>query len=87
MCYVRFRHCMITKTEFGDMRSVKMVIPMSGTVILNKPQDLFALLSLVDPINFVEVGTSFESIVPRTTGPASGNSKGRTSSPTGTSLW
>ena len=45
----------ITKTEFGDMRSVKMVIPMSGTVILNKPQDLFALLSLVDPINFVEV--------------------------------
>ena len=41
--------------EFLDRCSVKMVIPMSGTVILNKPQDLFALLSLVDPINFAEL--------------------------------
>jgi SNF2 family DNA or RNA helicase len=41
--------------EFLDRCSVKMVIPMSGTVILNKPQDLFALLSLVDPINFREL--------------------------------
>lgn len=41
--------------EFLDHCSVKMVIPMSGTVILNKPQDLFALLSLVDPINFAEL--------------------------------
>jgi SNF2 family DNA or RNA helicase len=38
--------------EFLDRCSIKMVVPMSGTVILNKPQDLFALLSLVDPINF-----------------------------------
>lgn len=40
------------KTEWLDRCSVKMVVPMSGTVILNKPQDLFALLSLVDPVNF-----------------------------------
>lgn len=38
--------------NFLDRCSVKMVVPMTGTVILNKPQDLFALLSLVDPINF-----------------------------------
>lgn len=41
--------------EFLDRCSVKMVIPMTGTVILNKPQDLFAQLSLVDPINFGEL--------------------------------
>ena len=40
------------KWERLDRCSVKMVVPMSGTVILNKPQDLFALLSLVDPDNF-----------------------------------
>lgn len=34
--------------------SVKNVLPMTGTVILNKPQDLFALLSLVDPQNFTD---------------------------------
>lgn len=38
--------------EFLDRSSIKMVIPMTGTVILNKPQDLFALLSLIDPIQF-----------------------------------
>lgn len=41
--------------EFFDRCSVKMCVPMTGTVILNKPQDLFALLSLVDPINFREL--------------------------------
>ena len=40
--------------EFYDRCSVKMVVPMTGTVILNRPQDLFALLSLVDPKNFRE---------------------------------
>lgn len=40
--------------KFYDRCSVKMVVPMTGTVILNRPQDLFALLSLVDPINFRE---------------------------------
>src|SRR4030095_8488993 len=30
------------------------VFPMTGTAILNKPTDLFALLSLTDPNRFVE---------------------------------
>lgn len=42
------------RREFGDMSSVKNVFPMTGTAILNKPTDLFALLSLVDPVNFGE---------------------------------
>src|SRR5690606_3743312 len=33
-------------------RSIKRVWPMTGTPILNKPQDLFALLTLIDPLNF-----------------------------------
>lgn len=41
--------------EFLDRCSVKNVVPMTGTVILNKPQDLFAQLSLVDPVNFREL--------------------------------
>lgn len=32
--------------------SVRNVLPMTGTPILNKPQDLFAMLSLVDPVLF-----------------------------------
>jgi SNF2 family DNA or RNA helicase len=35
--------------------SVKYVLPMTGTPILNKPQDLFAILSLIDPVNFSEL--------------------------------
>jgi len=42
------------KREYGAMRSVENCIPMTGTAILNKPTDLFALLSLVDPMNFRE---------------------------------
>lgn len=38
--------------DFLDRKSVKHVFPMTGTVILNKPQDLYAQLSLVDPVNF-----------------------------------
>lgn len=37
------------KRDAGYMRSIKYVVPMTGTVILNKPTDLFALLSLVQP--------------------------------------
>lgn len=33
---------------YGAYRSVQHVIPMTGTPILNKPQDLFALLHLMD---------------------------------------
>lgn len=32
--------------------SVRMIVPMTGTPILNKPQDLFALLSIIDPVAF-----------------------------------
>lgn len=42
------------KRDFHEMMSVKNVFPMTGTAILNKPTDLFALLSLVDPVNFAE---------------------------------
>lgn len=35
-----------------EFRSVKNVIPMTGTPILNRPQDLFSLLHLVDDIAF-----------------------------------
>ena len=37
-----------------EMCSIKNVLPMTGTVILNKPTDLFSLLSLIDPVNFHE---------------------------------
>jgi len=33
-------------------RSVKNVILMSGTTILNKPDDLFSLLEIIDPVTF-----------------------------------
>lgn len=33
-------------------KSVKRVWPMTGTPILNRPQDMFALLSLIDPVTF-----------------------------------
>lgn len=33
-------------------KSVKNVWMVTGTPILNKPQDLFALLSIIDPLNF-----------------------------------
>ena len=37
-----------------SMCSAENVFPMTGTAILNKPTDLFALLSLIDPENFGE---------------------------------
>lgn len=39
-------------TEFC---SIKNVLPMTGTAILNKPQELFPQLKLIDPLNFVSV--------------------------------
>src|SRR6266498_1227800 len=36
-----------------DFSTVKNVIPISGTTILNKPQELFTQIHLVDPENFV----------------------------------
>lgn len=40
------------KREYGANRSVKYVFPMTGTPILNKPQDLFAQLRLIDDEHF-----------------------------------
>lgn len=38
--------------ELFENCSIKNVFPMTGTPILNKPQDLFTMLNLVDPISF-----------------------------------
>jgi hypothetical protein len=39
--------------EVKDRRSIKNVIPMTGTPILNRPQELFPLLHLILPEIFV----------------------------------
>lgn len=43
-------HCPVCSTELET--TVKNVLSMTGTPILNKPQELFSLLHLVDPIAF-----------------------------------
>ena len=40
------------RRDYYETRSAKNVFPMTGTAILNKPTDLFALLSLIDPEHF-----------------------------------
>jgi SNF2 family DNA or RNA helicase len=40
--------CFNEPVNFSDFCSVKNVLPMTGTAILNKPQDLWTLLHLVD---------------------------------------
>ncbi|QSJ04798.1 RNA polymerase-associated protein [Cellulosimicrobium phage DS1] len=40
------------RAHYYRVRSVKNVWNVTGTPILNKPEDLYALLSLCDPINF-----------------------------------
>ena len=37
------------RRDAGALRSVKFMFPMTGTVILNKPTDIYALLSLIQP--------------------------------------
>ncbi len=44
--------CDHVQTEFGEFCSVKNFVPMTGTPILNKPQDIFPLLHLVNPTVF-----------------------------------
>lgn len=44
--------CTYIQEEFGEFCSVKNVLPMTGTPILNKPQDIFPLLHLVNPVVF-----------------------------------
>jgi SNF2 family DNA or RNA helicase len=48
----RCAKCFNEGVEFGDFCSVKNVLPMTGTAILNKPQDLWTLLHLVDRFLF-----------------------------------
>lgn len=49
-------HCLLNdewpNKHQASKTSVKHVFPMTGTVIVNKPQDLWALLNLVDRRNF-----------------------------------
>lgn len=40
--------CEYTQSEFGEFCSVKNVFPMTGTPILNKPQELWPLLEMLD---------------------------------------
>lgn len=40
--------CLHEASETGEFCSVKNVLPMTGTAILNRPQDLWTLLNLVD---------------------------------------
>lgn len=39
-------------TESHGGKGIPFVVPMTGTPILNKPQELFSLLTLVDPYHF-----------------------------------
>lgn len=45
---LRCSQCLHEPVNFGDFCSVKNILPMTGTAILNKPQDLWPLLNLVD---------------------------------------
>jgi SNF2 family DNA or RNA helicase len=45
---LRCSQCLHGPQNFGDFCSVKNVLPMTGTAILNKPQDLWTLLNLVN---------------------------------------
>jgi SNF2 family DNA or RNA helicase len=40
--------CLVEPETFKDFCSVKNILPMTGTAILNKPQDMWTLLNLVD---------------------------------------
>lgn len=49
---VRCADCLHEPRNFGDFCSVKNVLPMTGTAILNKPQDIWTLLNLIDRVSF-----------------------------------
>lgn len=50
--HVKCGHCGNKQEKFGEFCSIKNVYPMSGTTILNKPDDLFSLLNMVDREGF-----------------------------------
>lgn len=52
----RCSKCLHEPVNIGDFCSVKNVLPMTGTAILNKPQDLWTLLNLVDRVLFPSEG-------------------------------
>lgn len=45
---IRCSQCLAEPEDFKEFCSVKNILPMTGTAILNKPQDMFTLLHLVD---------------------------------------
>lgn len=44
--------CDFVQKEWGEFSSIKHIFPMTGTPILNKPQDIFPLLHIVNPVVF-----------------------------------
>ncbi|GHF92305.1 DEAD/DEAH box helicase [Streptomyces griseosporeus] len=46
------KQCEHRPDEFGEFCSVKNVYPMTGTPILNKPQELWPLLHMIDRVGF-----------------------------------
>lgn len=44
--------CEFVQEKFGDFCSIKNVYPMTGTPILNKPQELWPLLNMIDREGF-----------------------------------
>lgn len=49
---IRCSVCLHEPSVTGEFCSVKNILPMTGTAILNKPQDLWTLLNLVDRVLF-----------------------------------
>jgi SNF2 family DNA or RNA helicase len=46
------KDCLHQPDDFFEFNSVQNVLPMTGTPIMNRPQDLYALLSIIDPVDF-----------------------------------
>lgn len=44
--------CGYVQKKWGQFNSIKNIFPMTGTPILNRPQDIFPLLHIVNPIVF-----------------------------------
>lgn len=46
--------------EFQQSRSIRMIVPMTGTALMNKPNDLWPLLNLIQPKTFDKERTFLE---------------------------
>lgn len=51
----RCTNCLYVKQNMDDFCSIKNILPMSGTTILNRPQDIWPLLYLLDRQQFRNV--------------------------------